>query len=60
MQNTSRPAARLTEMQYSPSSGLSNNRILSSPSMIVAAEFPKNLDLGHNSPVTSILFFGEA
>lgn len=35
---------------YSSSSNLSSNTTLFSPSMIVAAELPKNLDLGLSSP----------
>lgn len=46
-------------MQYSPSSGLSKSRIRSSPSMMVAALFPRNFDLGRSSPVTRRLFWGE-
>jgi hypothetical protein len=47
------------EMTYSPSSGRSSNVILFVPSTIVAAEFPRNLDLGRSSPAMTRLFSGE-
>lgn len=49
----------LTVMTYSPSSGRSSNRIRSSPSMMVAALLPRNLDLGLSSPVIRRPLAGE-
>lgn len=46
-------------MLYSPSSGLSKSRQWLAPSMMVAAEFPRNLDFGRISPHISSLFCGE-
>jgi hypothetical protein len=51
--------ASLTVITYSPSSGLFSSRIRSSPSMIVAAELPRNFDFGLSSPVTSRPFLGD-
>lgn len=48
----------LTVILYSPSCGLSRSRIRSSPSIMVAAELPRNFDFGLSSPVTSTWFLG--
>lgn len=46
-------------MTYSPSDCRSRNVTRLAPSMIVAAELPRNLDLGRTSPQMSSLFSGE-
>jgi hypothetical protein len=46
-------------MWYSPSSLRSSSVTCDAPSMIVAAELPKNLDLGRISPQISRLFSGD-
>lgn len=43
-------------MLYSPSSGLSRKEILLAPSIMLAAELPKNLDLGLSSPRITTLW----
>lgn len=46
-------------IKYSPSSGLPRSRTCDAPSIMVAAELPRNLLLGLSSPLMSIPFSGE-